>query len=30
VPAIQSFDFKKEMAEVLRCYAVEHMNTGYY
>jgi hypothetical protein len=30
VPAIQSFDFKKEMAEVLRCYAVEHMNAGCY
>jgi hypothetical protein len=30
VPAIEGFDFKKEMAEVLRCYAVEHMNAGYY
>lgn len=30
VPAIQGFDFKKEMAEVLRAYAVEHMNAGYY
>lgn len=29
VPAVQNFDFKKEMAEVMHAHAAEHMNAGY-